>query len=176
MNGGMDQGFGFAYSNDQQKYRDERRQDRHPQHGFDVVREPNHEHDREQRADKGSYRIERLAQTIGCTSKLRRCNLGYESITWRTANAFTNATEKACSEHPPNRCGKGKYRLGYGSQSVSNHNQNLSFPEVIADHSRKHLGGRSCCLGKTFNNSNGDHGCAERRSHEYRQEAVNKLR
>ncbi len=140
-----------------QRQRQKCRNDRDPEHRLEIIRRPPHQADGEQRADKGSHGIERLAQAEAGAPHLRRRDIGDQRIARRAADALADAIDKARRHQPAYRGRQREHRLGERGQPIAYGREEFALAKPIGERARKYLGDRRGGFGDAFDEADGQH-------------------
>jgi hypothetical protein len=104
---------------------------REPEHGANVVVEEIHQADRQDGAERGADRVERLAQAEGGASHRGRRQVGDKSIARRAADSLADAVEEPGREHEPDGVREREERLGRRREAATQHGESFAPPERI---------------------------------------------
>ncbi len=89
----------FPDPEDDEQHREDRGDDRHPEHRAHVVGERDHQADREDRTDERTDGVHRLAQAKGPAAQRGGGDVGDQRVARRTAQPLADPVGKARAEH-----------------------------------------------------------------------------
>lgn len=135
----------FGYGKEDKGDGQERGQACDPKDQVKVVVRGCHEERRCEWAKEGAHGVHRLTQAVRRTPLGFGGDVGDESVTRGAAYPFTDAIEKAGSQHRFDAVGEWKERFAHGSEAVSEQNQRFATLETVGERPREnfdHGGGR----------------------------------
>src|SRR5262245_35264012 len=132
-------GSGFMHAENENGYREERRDDGDPEHGPEVAGHRLHEQHGEQGTEECADSIERLAEAEAGSAEMGWCDLADQGISRGTANPLADPVDEAGGEYQPEGIGQREKGLGDGSQAVADGRQQLPPAEEVAQRAGEDL-------------------------------------
>ncbi len=168
-------GFRLVHADDDQQHAQRRRHHGHPERALEVVGEPRHRPQRQQRTADGPHGVQRLPQPEAASAHFGRRDVGNEGIAWCATDAFAEPVRKARTDDPAKRRRQRERELRQRREPISGQHQRLAPAPAVRQRAGEELDDQRRGFGDALDDADHERARAEDGHHVQRQQCMHHL-